>query len=141
MPTSGFFRRCWIFWRKADFVLSIGARWFHKDALWIGCSCGFTKEKRQSEREDSVSRGVQCRTELADGTVLDGLVADVSLRGARIRGSVLGVRVGDEVRLIFVFPTREKVGYRGIVKHMEPQLTGFGVEFTSDPEPIEVLEQ
>ncbi len=81
---------------------------------------------------------VRCRAELPDGTVLDGLVADISLGGARISSAPAGVHVGDEVRLVFIFLSGEKVGYRAVVRHVAPERASFGVAFTSEPEPIDV---
>lgn len=95
-------------------------------------------ERRRTPRQQTLDNQVRCRAELPDGTVVDGLVADVSLGGARISGAPAGVRVGDEVRLLFVFLSHEKVGYRAVVRHVAPERASFGVAFTSEPEPIGV---
>lgn len=97
-------------------------------------------ERRRTSREQTIERDVRCSTELSDGRVLVGLVADVSLGGARIHGSTEGVRVGEEVRLVFLFLTGEKVAYSALVIHVCVAENYFGVEFTSDPDPIEVHE-
>ena len=97
-------------------------------------------ERRSTPRQQTSDNQVRCRTELPDGTVLEGLVADISLGGARISGATAGARVGDEVRLVFVFLSDEKVGYRAVVKHVAPETASFGVAFTSDAEPIDVWE-
>ncbi len=89
-------------------------------------------------REGTMDRGVRCRTKCADGTTLEGVVADVSLGGARIHGSAANLHVGDSVRLVFQFLTGEKVAYDGVVRHISAPLAFFGVEFTSEPQPIEV---
>jgi hypothetical protein len=68
------------------------------------------------------------------------VVADVSLGGTRIQGSVGGLHVGDSVRLVFHFLSGEKVAYDGMVRHISSPLDFFGVEFTSEPKPIEVHE-
>jgi hypothetical protein len=95
-------------------------------------------EQRRTPRQQALDNQVHCRAELPDGTVLDGLVADVSLGGARITGATAGVRVGDAVQLVFVFLSDEKVGYRAVVRHVGSEGASFGVEFTSEPEPIDV---
>ena len=95
-------------------------------------------ERRRTPRQETAANQVRCRTELPDGTVLDGLVADISLGGARISGATTGVRAGDEVRLVFIFLSDEEVGYRAVVRHVASERASFGVEFTSDPEPIDV---
>jgi hypothetical protein len=41
---------------------------------------------------------------------------------------------------VFVFLSDEKVGYSAVVRHVDSQRASFGVEFTSEPEPIEVHE-
>ena len=97
-----------------------------------------TNERRRSLREGTVDRGVRCYTKCTDGTTLEGVVADVSLGGARIHGSAAGLHVGDSVRLVFQFLTGEKVAYDGVVRHFSSALATFGVEFTSHPQPIEV---
>jgi hypothetical protein len=97
-----------------------------------------TNERRKSLREGTVDRGVQCHTECTDGTALEGIVVDVSLGGTKIQGSVVGLTVGDSVRLVFQFLTGEKVAYDGVVRHISAPLASFGVEFTSEPQPIEV---
>lgn len=98
------------------------------------------EERRRNEREQTTERGVKCRTTLPDGSALDGLVADVSLGGARIHGSTEGVHAGQNVRLEFLFLTGEKVAYGARVIHVNPVAVFFGVEFTSNPEPIIVHE-
>lgn len=94
-------------------------------------------ERRLTQREITSDHEVRCLTELADGTVLEGNVRDCSLGGARIVGPTGRLGVGDEVKLVFVFRTDERVAYQGTVKHLAPDNASFGVEFESDPVPIE----
>lgn len=95
-------------------------------------------ERRRTPRQKTTENQVRCRAELPDGSVLEGLVADVSLGGARISGATTGVRVGHEVRLVFLFLSDEEVGYRALVRHVDSRSRSFGVAFTSEPEPIDV---
>jgi len=62
----------------------------------------------------------------------------MALGGARIGGSTEGLYMGDEVRLTFVFRTEERVGYEGMVIHLQPAIDSFGVEFLSEPESIAI---
>ena len=95
-------------------------------------------EKRLAGRDMTTDHDVRTLVELPDGSVLDGRVADVSVGGARVAGPATGLTIGDEVRLVFVFRTNERVAYRGQVKHIDPEGRFFGLEFKSDPQPIEV---
>ncbi len=95
-------------------------------------------ERRRLTRENTLDKEVRCRTLLPDGTVLEGMVEDVSLGGTRISGATKGLRSGDEVRLVFVFLSDEKVGYQGVVRYIDLKRQSYGVEFTSQPQPIEV---
>ena len=96
------------------------------------------KERRSTARDNTQTFGVRCLTTLADGTVLEGVVADSSEGGAKIAGDATGVRAGDEVELAFLFLSGEKVGYRCTIRHVDRGQGTFGVVFTSDPMPIEI---
>lgn len=98
------------------------------------------RDRRETPREAAADREVRCRTELADGTVLEGIVENVSLDGAKISGPVRGLRTGDQVNLVFVFLTGEKVSYRGIVRHVDPGGKSFGLQFMSSPRAIKTHE-
>ncbi len=95
-------------------------------------------ERRRLIREITLDNEVRCRTLLPNGTILEGMVEDVSLGGTKICGATKGLRVGDDVHLVFVFLSDEKVGYHGVVRHIDLKRQSYGVEFTSEPQPIEV---
>ncbi len=97
-------------------------------------------ERREAEREGTVEREVRCRVELPDGTEREGIVENAAEGGARISGPTTGLSVGDEIKVVFVFLTGEEVGYRGIVRHIDPGGKFFGLQFTSAPQPNKVNE-
>ncbi|MHC4698683.1 MAG: PilZ domain-containing protein, partial [Planctomycetota bacterium] len=88
----------------------------------------------------TIEREVRCRVGLPDGTILEGIVENISQGGAGISGPTTGLSVGDEINLVFVFLTDEEVAYRGIVRRIDPGGRFFGLQFTSDPQPIKVNE-
>ncbi len=96
------------------------------------------RERRTTDREQVLARGVECHTTLPDGSVISGVIYDCSVGGARINTAAPGMRVGTRVDLMFVFPTGEKVRYRATVTHVNEELGFFGVRFDSDPIPVEV---
>jgi len=96
------------------------------------------EERRDAERELVLARGVECHATLPDGNVLDGVIYDCSVGGVRINAAIQHVSVGMEIDILFVFPTQEKVQYRATVIHINEQLGYYGVQFNSDPIPIEV---
>jgi len=95
-------------------------------------------ERRAAARELVLARGVECQTTLPDGSVSMGAIYDCSLGGVRVTTTTNGMRVGENVNIMFVFPTGEKVGYRATVIHVNEALGFFGVRFDSDPIPVEV---
>ncbi len=95
-------------------------------------------EKRRTERQDVVGFDVQCRAILGDGRTILGTVIDSSEGGARIRAEADGIGVGDQVQVVFLYPSGEQVGHRGTVCHIAPEGNEFGVRFDSDPVPIVV---
>jgi len=95
-------------------------------------------ERRRTQREDTADHEVRCLIELSDGAVIEGTVSDYSTGGARIGGSTEGLYMGDDVKLTFVFRTEERVGYEGMVIHLQPAIDAFGVEFLSGPESIAI---
>ncbi len=95
-------------------------------------------EQRRTPREGTADKDVRTRATLADGSVLEGIVEDISLGGAKISGATAGLNTGEEIQLVFLFPSNERVGYRCQVRHVDPAGGFFGVEFRSEPQPIEV---
>lgn len=93
-------------------------------------------ERRLSNRDVTKHFGVQCEVKLQDGTTLYGVVADCSEGGLRVLGDAQKLRIGDEVEMIFLYPSGEKVGHRGSVQHLAHDGSGYGVRFDSDPIPI-----
>ena len=94
-------------------------------------------EKRKTEREQTIDNRIRTLAELGDGTVLEGMVADVSVDGVRVAGPTTGINAGDEIRLVLVFLTNEKVSYRCRIRHVDPNGKFFGAEFKSPPQRIE----
>ena len=97
-----------------------------------------TAEQRQTPREGTIANEVRTLAELPGGTILEGCVADVSLGGARVQGPAVRLRVGDGIRLVFVFTSDERVAYDCEVRHVDPAGKFFGVKFRSEPKPINV---
>ena len=95
-------------------------------------------ERRAADRELVLARGVECHTTLPDGSVITGVIRDCSSGGVRIHAATATMCVGTNVDLMFVFPTGEKVRYRATVIHVSEALGFFGVQFDSDPIPVEV---
>jgi len=87
-------------------------------------------------REQVLDREVRTIAVLNDGTVQRGIVADVSTRGVRVNCPAAGVKPGDELALVLVFLTGERVRYRCEVKHVDPGGRYFGAEFKSPPNRI-----
>ncbi len=96
-------------------------------------------EQRLAARQITIDNDVRALIELSDSTVREGHVADSSLGGARINASTEDLAVGDRVRLVFLFPSGEKVAYQCEIRHIDTARQTFGVAFTSDPEPVKVL--
>ena len=94
-------------------------------------------ERRQVEREEGVFPAVSSFVELPDGTVLEGVVADMSDTGARITGSTTGLNVGDEIQITLVVQSFQKVAYRCEVRHLDPAGAFYGIVFKSKPHPVE----
>lgn len=95
-------------------------------------------EQRLAARQITIDNKVRALIELSDSTVREGYVADSSLGGARIGASTENLAVGNRVRLVFLFPSGEKVAYECEIRHIDAAGKTFGVAFTSDPEPVKV---
>ncbi len=95
-------------------------------------------ERREDEREPTIDNDVRARVEFPDGTVLEGAVGDYSLGGAKILGSAGGMKPGDQVELVLLFPSGEKVAYQCEVRQLDPGGRYFGVQFKSQPRAVEV---
>ena len=94
-------------------------------------------EQRRNMREEDITPPISCLAELSDGTVLEGVVHDLSDVGARVSGNISSLRPGDHIRLVLVVQSDQKVVYQGEVKHVDPQGRFFGLAFTSGPKPME----
>ena len=79
-------------------------------------------------RETTLERVIQARMHLPDGTMLKGVVKDLSWRGAGIVGEASGVSVGDVFTVAFVLPEGRQVTYECRVMHIDPGIS-FGVRF------------
>lgn len=93
-------------------------------------------EKRQTNREKTPSPPISTFVKFSDGTVLEGVVQDISDRGARISGPVKGLRAGDEVQLVLVVQGDQKIRYRCEVKHVDGAKSFYGLVFESRPQLI-----
>lgn len=94
-------------------------------------------EQRQNPREESIRPGISTLLEFADGSLLDGVVIDISDAGAKVGGEANRLAVGDEYRIILVVQTYQKVAYRCVVRYIDPQAACYGIEFLSKPQLVE----
>ena len=94
-------------------------------------------EKRQYPREDSIHPGISTLLEFADGSLLDGVVIDISDIGARVAGEADGLAIGDEYRIILIVQAYQKVAFRCVVRHIDPEAACYGIEFLSKPQLVE----
>ena len=94
-------------------------------------------EQRESDRETTISPPITCFTDLPDGSVLEGVVVDMSDTGARVSGDTSGLSVGDDIRLVLVVLADQKVVYHAEVRHLDSQRRFFGIRFKSGPQPLE----
>jgi len=94
-------------------------------------------EQRQNPREESIRPGISTLLEFADGSLLDGVVIDISDIGARVAGEAHRLAVGDEYRIILIVQSHQKVAYRCVVRHIDPEAAYYGIEFLSKPQPVE----
>jgi hypothetical protein len=90
-------------------------------------------EHREAKRELIV--GVTAFVRRSDGSVLEGVVQDVSDGGAKILGDPTGLTVGDAIDVVVVVQG-EKVRFACEVRHLEPSLRSFGVHFRTGPQPV-----
>ncbi len=98
-------------------------------------------EKRRTERHGVAGFDVKCRTLLGDGHTILGTVIDSSEGGARIGAPVDQISVGDQVQVVFLYPSGEQVAHHATVCHAAAGGREFGVRFDSDPIPIVVHPQ
>lgn len=94
-------------------------------------------EQRQHLREESVRPGISTLLEFADGSRLDGVVIDISDTGARVAGESHGLAIGHEYRIILIVQAYQKVAFRCVVRHIDPQAACYGIEFLSKPQLVE----
>lgn len=90
-------------------------------------------EHRQANREPTV--GVTAFVHRSDGSVLEGVVQDVSDGGAKILCDPTDLVVGDTIDVVVVVQG-EKVRFAGEVKHLEPSVRYLGVQFRSGPQAV-----
>lgn len=94
-------------------------------------------EQRQNPREESIRPGISTLLEFADGSLLDGVVIDISDSGAKIAGEAHRLAVGEEYRIILVVQSHQKVAYQCVVRHIDPEAACYGIEFLSKPQLVE----
>lgn len=90
------------------------------------------KDNRQHPRAATLMDSVRTRVQLADGTILKGMIADISPGGAQIVGDTAGLILGDEVDLSLLFPLNARITYRCRVRHIGPGGKYWGAEFTGN---------
>ena len=91
------------------------------------------EEHRQKNREPTV--GVTAFVHRSDGSVLEGIVQDVSFGGVKILGDPTVLKVGDTIDVVVVVQG-EKVRFACEVKHLEPSMRSIGVHFRSRPQAV-----
>ena len=96
-----------------------------------------TAEQRSAGRDDILGPGISAFAQLSDGSVLEGVVRDLSDGGVKIAGPTAGLATGAEIDVIFVIQGDQKVRYRGVVRHVDNTGRAYGVEFRSPPEQLD----
>ena len=96
-----------------------------------------TAENRGRVREPILGPGISSFAELSDGSVIEGILRDLSDGGAKIAGPTTGLARGAEVNVIFVIQGDQKVRYRGVVRHIDNVEKTYGVEFRSRAEQLD----
>jgi hypothetical protein len=91
-------------------------------------------EAREARRK--TPSGNRCIIELENGTVREGEMADISLRGAGVHSSTDGLHLGDHIRLVTNDESGSKIRYTCEVRHLNRAHRQFGVEFIGRPEPV-----
>ncbi len=87
-------------------------------------------ENRNAKREPML--GVTAMIRSNGGIVVEGVVQDVSDGGIGISGDAAGLQSGDKVEVVLVIQG-EKVGYVGLVRHMDSSGRFYGIQFESGP--------
>ncbi|MCH8150381.1 MAG: PilZ domain-containing protein [Planctomycetes bacterium] len=93
-------------------------------------------DQRQQPREESIRPGISALLQFADGSLLDCVVIDISDTGAKIAGETHRLATGDEYTIVLVVQSHQKVSYRCIVRHIDPESACFGIEFLSKPQIV-----
>ncbi len=97
-------------------------------------------EQRQHPREESVRPGISTLLEFADGSLLNGVVIDISDTGARVAGEADGLALGDEYRIVLIVQAYQKVAFRCVVRHIDSEAACYGIEFLSKPQLVKKKE-
>jgi hypothetical protein len=87
-------------------------------------------ENRNAKREPML--GVTAMIRSNGGIVVEGVVQDVSDGGIGISGDAAGLQSGDKVEVVLVIQG-EKIGYVGLVRHMDAPGRFYGIQFESGP--------
>ncbi len=91
-------------------------------------------DNRKVKREPMV--GVSTMVARPDGTVLEGVVQDVSDGGIKISGHATGLSVGDSTDVVLIIQG-ERVRYACEVRHIDEVKRFYGVLFKSAPQPAD----
>lgn len=95
------------------------------------------QDNRGSLREDVLGPGISCFTTTPRGRLIEGVVRDISDSGTGITADAEGLEVGQQVQVVFVVASGQKVRFHGFVKHVEYDLRHCGIQFTSGPENLD----
>ncbi len=91
-------------------------------------------EQRRTVRETDVVPPISCLIERPDGSTLEGIVQDLTDFGARVSGNTTGLSSGDQIRLVLVVQSDQKVTYQAEVRHVDTAGRSYGLVFTSRPQ-------
>lgn len=98
-------------------------------------------ERRELVRSETTDVWMTCFLELPDGTVVEGVVKNFSLNGAKVVMTSESVEVGDEAKIVFVLAGEEKMQCRCEARHVDRETKTLGLRFMSRPEPVEDIRQ
>jgi len=95
------------------------------------------RDSRESFREDILGPGISCFTTTSRGQIIEGVVRDISDTGAGISTDTEGLEVGQQVQIVFVVASGQKVRYQGFIKHVKYDKRHCGIQFTGGPENLD----
>ncbi len=81
----------------------------------------------------TIRAGQLIRARLADGTLIEGTVAQQSKTGIEISGDVSGMSIGDEVVATTLFPNHTNQTFRACVNHVDTVNKLWHIEILEEP--------